>query len=116
MGRAGRTSQENFESELAQSQDRGSVAVLKKGNEIREAVEINVGGVGGAVGGAEAVIYGGGESGGVARGLHIHFGIADQEGFGWSGAELTKKRLRTQRVGFFCCKDVGPADGGEKLF
>src|SRR5260370_5721478 len=115
MGRAGRTSQENFESELAQSRDRGSVAVLKKGNEIGEAVEINVGGVGGAVVRAEAVIYGGGESASVARGLHVDFGIADQDGFGWSGAEFTKNRLRTDRVRLFCFKTVAAVDDAKKV-
>src|SRR4029077_10674213 len=70
-------------------------------DEIGEAVQIDVGGVGGTVVGAEAVIYGGGEGAGVARGLHVDFGIADQNGFGGAGAEFAKNRLRAERVGFF---------------
>src|SRR5258708_26506649 len=80
--------------------------VEQQRDEMREAVEINVRRMGGAVVGAEAIIYGGGESAGVAGGLHVNFGIADQEGLGRGGAEFAKNRLRAKGIGLFCFKAV----------
>jgi len=71
--------------------------------------------VGGAVVGAETVIYAGGESPGVARGLHIHFGIADQHSFSRGGAEFAKNRLRAERIGLLRFKAVAAVDGA-KIF
>src|SRR5258708_35970533 len=93
------TSGSNFELASAPSRVRRSAAIPKKGNEVGEAVEINIRGVGGAVVNAEAVIYGSGESAGVSRGLHVHFGIADQYRLGGGGAEFAKNRLRTEGNG-----------------
>src|SRR5713101_8360040 len=87
--------------------------VEQQRDEIREAVEINVRRMGGAVVGAEAIIYGGGESAGVAGGLHVNFGIADQEGLGRGGAEFAKNRLRAKGIGLFCFKAVAAIDGAE---
>jgi hypothetical protein len=51
---------------------------------------------------AEAIIYGGGERSGVACGLHVHFGIADQHRFSRRGAEFAENRQRAKRVRLFC--------------
>src|SRR6266446_5356104 len=109
------TSGSNFELASAPSRDRCSAAIPKTGDEVGEAVEINVGGVGGAVVDAETVIHGGGESAGVARGLHVHFGISDQDGFGGGGAEFAKNRLRAERIGLFRFKTV-PSVNGANIF
>src|SRR2546426_11975856 len=93
---AGKPSQDDFESASAPSRDRRSAANPKKGNEVGELVKINIGGVGGTVVRAETIIYGGGEGAGVARCLHVHFGIADQDGFRWSGAKFAKNLLRAE--------------------
>ena len=69
----------------------------------------------GAVVRAEAVIHRGRKSACVARGLHIHFGIADQQGFGGGGAEFAKNRFRADRIWFFCFKAVAAVDGA-KIF
>src|SRR5712691_11688191 len=86
-------------------------AIPEERDEIREPVEINVRGIGGAVVRAEAIIYGGGQSAGVAGGLHVNFGIADQDGFGGGGAEFAKNRPCAEGVGFFCFKAVAAIDG-----
>src|SRR5260370_4446884 len=87
----------------------------KRGNEVGEAIEINIRGVRGAVMGAEAVIYRRGEGAGVARGLHVHFGIADQHRFGGGGAEFAKNRPRAERGGLLGFKAVAAVDGA-KIF
>src|SRR5437667_3688724 len=56
-------------------------AIHEEGGEIGEAIEINIRGIGDAVVRAEAIIYGGSERSGVAGGLHVYFGVADQDGF-----------------------------------
>src|SRR5258708_3312188 len=56
---------------------------------------------------------GGGESAGVAGGLHVNFGIADQNGFGGGGAEFAKNRARAEGMGLFCFKTVAAVDGAE---
>ena len=60
-------------------------------------------GVGGAVVGTEAVVYGG-----VAGGLHVDFGIADEQGFGGSGGEFAQDGVRAERMRAFlfqnCCR------------
>ena len=89
--------------------------VPKKRDEIGEAVEINIRGVRGAVVRAEAVIHRGRKSACVARGLHIHFGIADQQGFGGGGAEFAKNGFRAKRIGLFRLKTVAAIDGA-KIF
>src|SRR5437660_12642482 len=89
--------------------------VPEKRDEIGETVEINIRGVRGAVVRAEAVIHSGGKRAWVVRGLNIHVGIADQQGFGWRGAEFAEDRFRAARVRVFCFKAVA-AVGGAKIF
>ena len=81
---------------------RHSSVIFKKRDEIGETVKIDVGGVGDAVVGAETIIYGRGKRAGVARGLHVDFGIADQDGFGRGRGEFAKNRLRAEGIGLFC--------------
>jgi hypothetical protein len=93
----------------------GSPAVVEKSPEVGEAVEINVGRVGGTIVHAEAVIYGGGKCSGVSRGLHVDFGITDNHGFARRGVEFTEYGVRAEWVGLFPFKTVSAVDGA-KIF
>src|SRR5947209_16455976 len=64
---------------------------------------------------AEAVIHGSREGSRITRGLHVHFGIADQDSFGRGGAEFTKNRLRAKRVGLLGFKAIAAVNGA-KIF
>src|SRR5580704_17391727 len=85
-------------SEVAKKSRRSSV-VSKQRDQVGEAVEIEVGGVGGAIVRAEAVVHRGGERSGVARGLHVHFGVADQNRFTGSGYQFAKDGVGAQGIG-----------------
>src|SRR5260370_3810105 len=81
-------------------------ASAKQRNEVGEAIKINVRGMGGTVVRAEAIVHCGCQRSRVARGLDVNFGIADQDGFGGSGAELAKDHLSAERIRFFRFKAV----------
>ena len=78
--------------------------------EVGEAVEINVRRICGTVVGAEAVVHGGGQRSGVASGLHVHFGIADENRFVWRGSEFAQNRMGAKGIRFFCFKAVAAID------
>lgn len=78
-----------------------SSVIPKKRNKVGEAVKIKIGGVGGTVVRAEAIVDGGGERSGVTGGLHIHFRVADEHAFARRGAQFVKDGVRTQRIRFF---------------
>jgi len=60
--------------------------------------------------GAEAVVHGGGQRSGVARGLHVHFGIADENRFVGRGSEFAQNCVGAKRIRFFCFKAVAAID------
>src|SRR5437016_6608548 len=88
-------------------------AIHEERDEIGEAIEINIRGVRGSVVRAEAIIHGGSERSSIASGLHIHFGVTDQDGSRRSGTEFAKNGLRSKRIGLFRSKAVPAVDGAE---
>src|SRR5580700_7281857 len=81
-------------------------SLAEQRDEVREALEINIGRTRGAVMHAEAVVDGGSKCSGVARGLHVHIGIADEQGLNGGRAEFAQDSQRAQRVGLFRLKTV----------
>jgi len=85
----------------------------ESGNEVEEAIEIEIGGMSGAVVDAEAIVDNGGEDAGVARGLHVDCGVADEQRFIGSGAEFAKDGVDAEGIGFFGGESVATVDGAE---
>ena len=62
----------------------------KCGDDVHEVVEVQVGGMGGAIVDAEAAVDDRGESSRIAGGLHVNIGIADYDCFGGTSAEFAE--------------------------
>src|ERR1700726_4576430 len=84
--------------------DGGMVAY--KVREIGEAIEVNVSWVRCAVMHAETIIYRGGLRAGVARGLHVYVGIADDQGLARGNSELLQDFVRAKWVRLLRFKTV----------
>ncbi len=84
-------------------------------DDVEEAIEIEIGGMCGAIVDAEAVVDDGGEDVGVARGLHVDFGVADEQRFTGTRAEFAKDGVYTEGIGFFGGESVASVDGAEIL-
>src|SRR5271165_700086 len=66
----------------------GELSAAQKSDKVAEAVEINIGRIRNSVMHAKSVIHGGGQRTCVARGLHVHFGIAYQQRLPRLGAQF----------------------------
>jgi hypothetical protein len=85
----------------------------ESGDNVEETIEIEVGGVSGAIVDAEAVVDDGGKDAGVTRGLHVDFRVTDEQGFIGAHAEFAKDGIGTEGVGFFGGESVASVDGAE---
>ena len=79
---------------------------MQHGNQVGEAIEVQVGGEGRAIVGAEAVVYDGGSCARVACCLHVHFGIADEQRVFAGNGKLRQYFIYAKRIGFFCWQTV----------
>jgi hypothetical protein len=84
-------------------------------DDVDEAVQIEIGGMSEAIMDAETVVHHGGEHTGIACGLHVDFGVADEERFVGARAEFAKNGVSPERIGLFCGKTVSAVDGA-KIF
>src|SRR5208282_4001849 len=91
----------------------GSRAAAQESHKLAELIKINIRRISAAIVHTKPVIHRRSQGAGVARRLHVYFGIADQQRFARFGAQLTQDRSCAKRVGLLCFKTVSAIDGSE---